>query len=357
MIFNSFQLSEVCSRLSSGKSITSKQISDSGSYPVYGGNGRRGYTDTKNFSGECVIIGRQGAFCGNVRYFSGDAYMSEHAIVVCANEKANTRYLAYLLSTMNLGRLSTQSAQPGLSVKTLQKQIVKLPSVSEQTRIADFLSSFDDKIETNNKIIKTLEEISSLIYRKIIQNPIKIIPLCEFCYIKNEKEKSENIDIETYLSTENILPYKMGTKLASSIPDYGSVTKYSKGDTLISNIRPYFQKIAFADCNGCFSNDVICFSPKTRTLCSFLYFTLWQDSFFDFMMKGSKGTKMPRGDKQHIIKYEIPIPNNESINQFINFADESLANISNLRNENKTLGQIRDLALSKLMSGEIELNS
>ena len=75
------------------------------------------------------------------------------------------------------------------------------------------------------------------------------------------------------------------------------------------------------------------------------------------MMKGSKGTKMPRGDKQHIIKYEIPIPNNESINQFINFADESLANISNLRNENKTLGQIRDLALSKLMSGEIELNS
>ncbi len=98
-----FELDQVCSRLSSGKGIPAKEVHEIGEYPVYGGNGLRGFTDQYNFEGECAIIGRQGAFCGNVRYFSGAAYMTEHAVVLCANEKNDTRYLAYLLSIMNLG--------------------------------------------------------------------------------------------------------------------------------------------------------------------------------------------------------------------------------------------------------------
>lgn len=147
-----YELGKVCSRLSSGKGIPASQVSDSEEYPVYGGNGLRGYTDHANFEGECAIIGRQGAFCGNVRFFSGKAYMTEHAVVVCANELASTRYLAYLLSTMNLGRLSGQSAQPGLSVKMLAKQEIELPVLEQQNKIVSILASFDDKIERNQKI-------------------------------------------------------------------------------------------------------------------------------------------------------------------------------------------------------------
>lgn len=152
MIFYQYTLGEVCSRLSSGKSISAKDIYDSGDYPVYGGNGLRGYTDKMNFEGDCAIIGRQGAFCGNVRYFSGKAYMTEHAVVVCANDNHNTRYLSYLLSTMNLGRLSAQSAQPGISVKTIEKQIVHLPSREDQQKVVAILAALDEKIEVNNKI-------------------------------------------------------------------------------------------------------------------------------------------------------------------------------------------------------------
>lgn len=78
--------------------------------------------------------------------------MTEHAVVVQANSENNTRYLAYLLSQMNLGRLSGQSAQPGLSVKTLAKQIVELPSHEVQNRAVAVLSSLDSKMELNEKI-------------------------------------------------------------------------------------------------------------------------------------------------------------------------------------------------------------
>ena len=150
--YTEYELGAICSRLSSGKGISAKDITDEGEYPVYGGNGLRGYTGTCNFEGDCAIIGRQGAFCGNVRYFNGKAYMTEHAVVCCANEEHNTRYLAYLLSTMNLGRLSGQSAQPGLSVKTLSKQIVRMPSLEQQKKVASVLSALDAKIATNEKI-------------------------------------------------------------------------------------------------------------------------------------------------------------------------------------------------------------
>ena len=167
-----YELKNVCSRLSSGKSISSKMISEEGRYPVYGGNGLRGYTDHSNFSGDCAIIGRQGAFCGNVRYFSGEAYMTEHAVVVCANNLNNTHYLAYLLSTMNLGRLSGQSAQPGLSVKTLGIQEIMLPSIEYQNKVVALLSSLDEKIAVNNNINDNLQQQAQALFKKwFIDNP------------------------------------------------------------------------------------------------------------------------------------------------------------------------------------------
>ena len=182
------ELGTICSRLSSGKNIPAKFVCSQGKYPVYGGNGLRGYTDTYNFDGECAIIGRQGAFCGNVRYFKGTAYMTEHAVVVCADEHNNTQYLAYLLSTMQLGRLSGQSAQPGLSVKTLSKQVVDVPSLEVQCKIAAILRSLDDKIELNNKINENLErQLRTIFKARFTDNPtlesMMQIPLSELCCV------------------------------------------------------------------------------------------------------------------------------------------------------------------------------
>ena len=97
-----YRLGELFSRFSSGKGINSCDIKEEGLFPVYGGNGFRGFTDTYNVDGECTIIGRQGAYCGNVKYFSGKAYMTEHAIVGIANENNNTRFLSLLLMMVGM---------------------------------------------------------------------------------------------------------------------------------------------------------------------------------------------------------------------------------------------------------------
>ena len=159
------ELGKLCSRLSSGKSISANKVHNSGLYPGYGGNGLRGFTDEFNFDGECAIIGRQGAFCGNVRYFAGKAYMTEHAIVACANKDNNTRFLAYYLSTMNLGRLSGQSAQPGLSVKTLAVQEITIPPLETQKKIAAILSALDEKIAINRAINENLERQAQALFK------------------------------------------------------------------------------------------------------------------------------------------------------------------------------------------------
>ncbi len=150
--WKTYKLCDVCSRLRSGKGISASEITNSGKYPVIGGNGLRGYTSATNFSGECGIIGRQGAYCGNVRHFNGDGYMTEHAIVVVGNDLADTYYLTDLLSTMSLGNLSAQSAQPGLSVQTLSQLTVSLPSIITQKKISRILRSISNKIELNNRI-------------------------------------------------------------------------------------------------------------------------------------------------------------------------------------------------------------
>lgn len=147
-----YELGKICTRLSSGKNIVAKNILEQGKYPVYGANGLRGYTDNYNFDGECAIVGRQGAYVGNVHYFSGKAYMSEHAVVAQPDENHNARYLAYYLSLIDLSRLSGQSAQPGLSVQTLSKEYVFLPSLENQNKVSKLLGDIDDKISKNKQI-------------------------------------------------------------------------------------------------------------------------------------------------------------------------------------------------------------
>lgn len=162
-------IKEACSEFQSGKNIKAEMITGQGLYPVYGGNGLRGFTESYNHDGDYILIGRQGALCGNIRKVTGKTYVTEHAIAVCASKENETTFLQYLFQKMKLGQYSDQSAQPGLAVNKLLRLNINVPSKIEQAKIAKILSLIDERIITQNKIIEKLESLirgirNSLLY-------------------------------------------------------------------------------------------------------------------------------------------------------------------------------------------------
>ncbi len=122
-----------------------------------------------------------------------------------------------------------------------------------------------------------------------------------------DKISSNNISLSEYVTTDCILQNKKGREIATNLPPKPCLlTRYKSGDVLVANIRPYLKKVWFADMDGGASSDVLVLRAKEEHSSSFLYAVLLQDSFFDYVMQGAKGSKMPRGDKEQILRYEIP---------------------------------------------------
>lgn len=131
----------------------------------------------------------------------------------------------------------------------------------------------------------------------------KLSDICD--YAKGKTDVSD-LNNQTYISTENMIPNKGGITVATSLPTTVQAKSFMVGDVLVSNIRPYFKKIWHADFDGGCSNDVLVFHAKNGVNNKYLYYVLANDAFFDYSMATSKGTKMPRGDKTAIMQYDVP---------------------------------------------------
>ena len=173
-------------------------------------------------------------------------------------------------------------------------------------------------------------------------NEWKEYKLEELCEYRKDKVKIDDINLYNYISTENMMPNKGGIEIASSLPNSKTVARYLEGDILISNIRPYFKKIWYAKNDGGNSNDVLVFKniSKDKLNNTFLYYLLSSDNFFDYVMSTAKGTKMPRGDKDAIMRYNINLPSLEEQEKIANILS-SLDDKIELNNEmNKTLEEM-----------------
>ena len=362
------ELKNACSRLSSGKGISSKKISPEGKFPVFGGNGIRGFTDKSNFKGECAIIGRQGAYCGNVRFFSGEAYMTEHAVVVCANNENNTRYLAYLLSIMQLGRLSGQSAQPGLSVKTLGIQKIKVPPLCEQEKIAGLLSKFDEKIRLNNEINKNLQEQAQAIFKSWFidfepfdsemistwaQGKLKDVLLLK----KNAIKAGTNPELP-YLPID-IIPMR-----SLAITDFrpndeakSSLITFDEDDILVGAMRVYFHRVALAPCSGITRTTCFILAPRTKSYLAYGLLCCNQDSSIAYAQKTSKGSTMPYAIWEGGLgDMKILVPPEKVAEEFNIIMMPILKKIKASYFENRHLRELRNSLLPKLMSGELDVS-
>lgn len=351
-------LGSVCDRLSSGKSIRASEVKPVGAFPVIGGNGVRGYTDTYNFDGECAVIGRQGAACGNVRFHSGKAYMTEHAVVAVANESNNSQYLSYLLKTMRLGNLSGQSAQPGLSVKVLSQQAVSLPSLDGQRQAVAILGTLDRKIELNNRLNGYLYNLMDAMFQKQFRHSSprygSIYDIADVIYGAAFKSSLFNEGKEGY-------PLIRIRDLTTFSPQFYTCEEHPKrtfikpGD-VVAGMDAEFSPTFWLGEEAVLNQRVCCFAPPKDTSISRSYLLFALKPLLAFIQNYASGTTVAHMGKSDLEALKVPLPTQSDLEQFASVAEPMRHVIVGNATENARIAMLRDTLLPKLMSGEIDVS-
>ena len=382
MDFYIYRLGDLFIRFSSGKNLTSEKISAEGVYPVYGGNGLRGYTAEYNFDGECIIIGRQGAKCGNIHYFNGKGYMTDHAIVGVSKKEHDSRFLAYALTALDLNRLSGQAAQPGLAVSMLKKQKIQLPSSNNQFKIAEFISIYDNLIENNNKRIKLLEQMAENLYiewfvrfrfpgyenmefesgipkgweilranqlfditigktpdRKIFEY-FSNIPECNYPWISISDMRSASTFL--FKTKEYLTINAVNTCNVKIIPK----------NTVIVSFKLTVGQVAITTSDMCTNEAIEHFTTDNVAMREYIYLYLKKFQYSDLGNTSSIGTAV---NSKIIKNMKIILPSSELLNRFHDSVYSIFEEIRLLNETNNNLIKQRDMLLPRLMSGKLEV--
>lgn len=316
---------------------------------------------TKMLHKDDIIISARGTV-GEIAMIPFDMAFNQSCYGIRASRGIDQPFLYYLLKNCisQLKRMTHGSVFDTITRDTFANIEVDIPDAETQKRISSVLADIDNKIEVNDAINDNLADLLQTIYQERFSNDILAVNqgvLSDICSYSRDKVAVSELNVSTYFSTENMLSGKAGSTEATSLPTTSQTTACHKGDTLISNIRPYFKKIVYCEGNcGC-STDVLCFTPSQPRYSTYLFSTLYADKFFAFMVAGSKGTKMPRGDKQQIMTYPVVLPSEEELARFNTIASPLLEQIYSNRAENKRLSILRDTLLPKLMSGEIDVSA
>ena len=163
--------------MKSGETLSPDQFTETG-FPAYGGNGLRGYTSTFTNDGDHILIGRQGALCGNVNYASGKFYASEHAIVVYPLNNEDTRWLGEAIRVADFNRLSQSAAQPGIAVNVIKNVLFPHPPLLEQAGISKHIveaeRNIHKSIEIFNLQIEKLKEYKTTLINSAVTGKIKV---------------------------------------------------------------------------------------------------------------------------------------------------------------------------------------
>ena len=297
---------------------------------------------------------------GNIALYRGEkCILGKGACYINPNPQILDRmFLYYSLQSPHfnayIDQMSTGSTIQHISLKTMRNYVFTCPPLDKQKQIASILTSLDDKIDLLNRENATIEAMAETLFRQWFIEEAKEDwekgKLGEICEYAKEKADIANIDRNTYITTENMCSNKQGVVPPSSVPENIKVTIYSPDDILLSNIRPYFKKLWLSDRNGGCSNDVLCIRSKSEVFKYLVYYTIRQDEFFDYVMLGSKGSKMPRGDKHHIMNWPIQKPPKQMLELFNEFVLRSIGKMQNNNRQILCLEKQRNTLLPKLMS-------
>ena len=363
-----YKLGEICPEFHAGNGIQSSQIKGSGLYPVFGGNGLRGYTDTFNQDGQYLIIGRQGAYCGNVRYNVGKAFLTEHAIVGQTSAEHNAIYLACKLSLMNLAQFQGQSAQPGLSVKNLSEIEMLMPPKKIQDNIARVILNIDHKIALNRAINQNLEAMAKLLYDYwFVQFDFpneegKPYKSSGGKMVWNEKIKREipigwdNCTLKDFLTIKNGRDHKYLSE--GLYPVYGSggemrrVNEYLyKGESVLMPRKGTLNNIMYVD-ESFWTVDTMFYSEMKVLHCAKYIFFAIKD--IDFT-RWDSGTGVPSMTASTLYNLPMIKPNIDLLKRFDKAITPIFYKMKQIRVEYEVLTKQRDELLPLLMNGQVSI--
>lgn len=223
-----------------------------------------------------------------------------------------------------------------------------VPSIEKQRNIVKAYKAITDRIELKRRINDNLAEYLNCIFIELAKSIQETTSLSAICGYVTDKLAFSDIETAVYISTENILPDKQGVSSFGSTSASERVVHFREEDVLVSNIRPYFKKMWFATTEGGCNADVLCFRASDKKYSYLLKSILFQDGFFDYVMSGAKGTKMPRGDKNHIMQYQIPCFSDQQLQKFNALASSVEQNQALNRQEMASLETAKHMLLTIL---------
>lgn len=167
-----------------------------------------------------------------------------------------------------------------------------------------------------------MSKLETLI-QQLCPDGVAIVPLKEVAHYSKMRIDAAEVNCDNYVGVENLLQNKLGRISASTVPEIGKIIAFEKGNILIGNIRPYLKKIWLADCSGGTNGDVLTvqIDDISKLLPEFLYYVLSSDQFFMYDVQNSKGAKMPRGSKEAVMNYGVPVPPLEIQHEIVRILD------------------------------------
>ncbi|NYS75867.1 MULTISPECIES: restriction endonuclease subunit S [Bacillus] len=373
----------------SGKQRLQRQ----GRFPYYGAQGVIDYIDEYIFKGEYLLIAEDGANLDTRKEDiarltkKGEKFwVNNHAHIITANDKSDIRYLKFLLNKIDISGYITGSAQPKLNKANLNSIKVYLPPLEKQKAIANILSSFDEKIETNNQINKKLEEMAQMIFKQwfvdfefpnedgepykssggeMVESELGMVPegwaveeLVNISYI-NPKETLKKGQESIFVEMAN-LPQNSARVSDFVIKEYSGGTKFRNGDILFARITPCLENgktaiVDFLSDNqvGFGSTEYIILRPNILST-YYLYFLARDNDFRSNAIKNMNGSSgRQRVDVTFIKQYKVVCPSKDYLERFAKLCRPLFESMKCNDEESKALSITRDTLRPKLMSGEI----
>ena len=294
-------------------------------------------------------------------------------------EQLDNRYLHYwFLLSGRRGTLEpyfTGTTIKHLTARSLNDLQIHLPPKPEQEAIAHILGTLDDKIELNQRMNETLEAMARALFKswfvdfepvraKTAQSKSRDVPagwrtgtLAEVAVARRQNVAPADCGAETpYIGLEHM------PRRSIALESWGTAgcvksakSRFEKGDILFGKLRPYFHKVGIAPVDGVCSTDIVVITPKSPEWWAFVSATVSSDPFVSYADQTSTGTRMPRTSWKTMGQYPICIPPDQLALAYQEAMQPILARILTNIHLSRTLAQIRDILLPKLISGEVRI--